>query len=626
MSTYLSDVKTNKTFTSNVVIKFAEMYFAIREPDSGLNIQSPNKNAVASLSLNPTSVDPRRVTTTISSATFKIVDLQGILTSVMQGDASDLFGQSVEIYLGRSGINMDFADYFQLPITYINKCEHIDNAYIFSSTEQTERMAKPIYDVKSALAVDILAGTTTWTMRDSIASFPTSGFLKVDTEIVSYTGKDLVNNYFTGVVRGELSSVPAAHATNTDVFLLESVTDNPLNIILKILISGGGGGTYDVLKSGLGISNALIDIAEIEALRDSSFLGKQFTLVLFNIDSALKTLETELLAPNNLRLTYSLNSKVALALLDKAQFVEEIDIIDHTTLTKPPKWSVDGAKITNSIEIQWDFSDGTNVFFKRNVYEDAASILAYGKKTPLKFEFKGIKSALAGQEIVDDFGTKLLARLAYPTPTITANTQLNKSLQNVGDRAYLVSSHIPAVDGSLDFASDLEIISRSINHTNGDVVFTLAFTSYTSIRSGFVAPSDLILSTVSQKKINVAAGRAAQYMVGWYMRLWDEVSQAYTSDAINKIVGFDIGARYLLTQALDRLTTEGGDALILDQASSEDSILFENDWTTPITSPNNYRIRFANYEEVISSQKRYAFISNEGNDFDDSKPTYKVTY
>lgn len=625
MSDYITLVRSEKKFTGNVVIQIGAVYFAIRNPDSGLIIPSPRDKCVGSLTLNPTSIDIRKVNTTISSFSYKIIDKESVLTAMVAGDAAALVGQPVRIFLGRSGVDMPFANYYELPLTYLNKCTHKEDAYLISSTEQTERMAKPIYDYKSALGVDILAATTIWSMRDDISDFPTAGFLKVEDEFVSYAGLDLVNNRFTGVVRGELNSVPADHESLNDVVLVETITGNPLDLILQILISGGGGGAYDVLQDGLGISESLIDIAEIEELRDAIFIDYEFTLSLYNIDSALKFLENELLMPNGLRLTNSVNSKITLALLDKAVFVEENDVIDEDTISKYPSWEVDATKVTNIIEVQWDYSEALKQFRDRTVFEDAASIALYGRQTPLKFDFKGIKADLDGENLVNDFGQRLLARLSTPTPTVSINTQLDKSLQTIGDKAYLVSSKIPAADGTLNFASDLEIISRAINHTTGDVSFTLVFTSFTNIRSGFIAPSDLITSAVSQKKINVALGREELYKVGWFMRLWDDVADNYTADPPNEIVGMTSGESHLLTEGGDYLTMEDGSRILLEQTSTEGSIIFADNWATPLI-PGRHRIRFAQYPDTNASQKRYAFISDGGANFADGKPSYKVTY
>ena len=624
---YTDAIQQSKNYLGNVVVQIGSQYFATRLPDSGLSIAYPYDKCVAALSLNPSNIDPRRVTTTLASFSFKLVDINGVISQLVLGDSATLNGETVNIWVGRSNVGMDFSEYFQLPVTYVLQLDHSDNGYTITSTELTTEIDKIIFNFSSALAVDILAATTVWTMRDDISTFPTSGFLNVDQEFVSYTGVDLVNNRFTGVVRGELGTTPADHKAFATCVLVETVTDNPLNIIMQLLISKGGGGTYDVLQDGCAISDSLIDVAGIEALRDSLFVGVEFTLSIYNIPSALTYIETELLAPNNLRFTYSsVNSKLTLAVLDKAIFVPEDNVIDEDTITKYPQWNIDGSTITNIITVEWDWSEALQVYQQMSTFQDSASITTYGQQNPLDFQLKGPKAALNGAAFINDFGTRLLGRLSTPSPIITVTTQIDKSLQNLGDKAYLVSSKVPASDGSLNFSSDLEIISRSINQTNGQAQFKLAYTSYTNIRSAFIAPSDLITSIVSQKEINVALGRGSEYLVGWYMRLWDDVNKVYCADAPNEIVAIELAGVGLLTEGGDNLITEGGDDLDQDQAATEDSIIFANAWTTTITYPNNYRIRFAQYDDCVDSQKRYGFINHAGSNFDDGKPPYKVTY
>lgn len=596
-TTYLAEVVSNKKFTGNVIIKIDGQYYGIRQPDSGLSISEPFARCVLSLILNPTQIDIRRVTTTVASYSFRLVDRQNVITNLIAGDAAAFIGREVEIWLGRSGVDMDFADYYKLPITRVKKVDHSDNSYNFSSTEETDRMGKEIYSFKSALAVDILTGTTTFTMRDSIADFPSTGFLKLDNEFVSYAGKDLVLNQFTGVIRGELNSTVANHSSNTDCVLVETLTDNPLNIILKILISGGGGGTYDVLQDGLGIDESLVDLTEIETLRDNLFSTRQFTLSLYNIESALKFMEEQLLMPNNLRFTYSKNSKLTLAVLDKAVFVEDTELINEGSINAYPKWSVDGNRVVNALEIQWGFNEGTNMYEHRDVVEDALSIAAYGRQTPLKYNFKGVQELLDGEDIISDFAERLLARLSTPTPEVQVNTHVDKSLQNIGDKTRVESSQIPAATGSLNFASELEIVSRSINYQTGDVQFKLAFTSFTQIRSCYIAPSDKFLTAPTAKQATVAAGRGDSWIAGWAVRLWDIAAEDYTGDPVNYI-----------------------------ESISGDTINFLNAWVTSLSPATNFRLKFADYDDCVDTQKRYCFMSDGGANFDDGKPTYRITY
>lgn len=597
---YVDIVKTEKRFIPNVVILIGAQYYAIRNPDSGLTITAPFDRCISSMVLNPTSIDIKRVNTTIASYSFRLVDLQNVITTLIAGNAAAFVGQEVTIYLGRSRANANepsipFSDYYELPKTRIKKVEHSDNSYSFSSTEDTDRMNQPIFDATSALAVDILAGTTTLTMRDDISAFPASGFLKIDNEFMSYSSKNDGTKTFSGVIRGELTSVPAAHSANTSAYQVQTITDNPLNIVLRILASVGGGGSYDNLQDGCGLSSSLIDIAGIETLRDNLFSGVQFTLSFYNITSALKTLENEILQPCNLRFSYSKDSKLTLAILDRAIFVEETDIIDEDSISKYPKWSVDDSKIVNSLKIAWDYQEGSNQYLRNDVYEDATSIAAYGRRAPLSFSFKGIKAALGGAAFIDDYQRILLTRLSQPVAEVSLSTHIDKSLQTIGDKALVKTGTIPSLDGTLNFATEMEIVERAINFQTGDVNFKLAFTSFTGIRSCYIAPSDLFSTVIAQDKVTAPVGRGAMYFVGWKVRLYNNLTRTYEADPVNEIASI-----------------------------ASDTITFVTPWATTITT--NHKLKFADYDDCVDTQKRYCFISDSGANFDDGKPTYRITY
>ena len=63
------------------------------------------------------------------------------------------------------------------------------------------------------LASDTSATTVT---VDSTASFEASGFLKIEDEIIQYTGK--TSTTFTGLIRGSAGTTAATHADNVAVF------------------------------------------------------------------------------------------------------------------------------------------------------------------------------------------------------------------------------------------------------------------------------------------------------------------------------------------------------------------------------------------------------------------------
>lgn len=593
MPTYASEVRANKNFVGNVVVRFLGEYFAIREPDSGLILKNRFKDILAGVVVNPTSVDPRRITSSITTHSISMVDKQRAITKLVGERGAALVGQEVEIWIGRSEVGMDFADYYPLAKTKIDKISLQDNRYTFSAVEETDRMQRPTFDTTTRLVGNIAAGTTTIVMKEDISDFPSSGFLMIDNEYMSYSSKNNGTKTFSGIARGEFGTTPEAHVIDSNVYLADRIQDNPINILLRLLTSGGGGGSYDDLDSGLAIDQTLIDISDIENLRDDVFAGKQMRLVLANIPNTLKFIEDEILVPNQLRFTLSANSKITLTVLDRARFVEFSDAVDNQAIVRSPTWNVDQNQIVNYLDLEWDFDEGLQLYRSRGIFTDDASISTYGKR-PLALKFKGVRANLSGDSLVQDFATSLLERLGEPSPVIDVETHISKSLLNVGDKTLFETTTVPTERGDLNFSDELEVLSRAINHVTGVVKFKLAFTSFTGIRSCYLAPSDSVVSVTSQKIIDIGAGRGAFWEAGFKVRLWNKTTREYESDPVNEIASI-----------------------------SGDQITFVSDWATTLSTA--HKIKFPDYDDATSRQKRYCFISNQGLPFSDGLKTYSIT-
>lgn len=593
--TYTEEL-VKKKFIGNVVIRFLGQYFSIRQPDSGLSIPSPYNRCVRGLILNATQVDLQRANQTIANYSFRLVDVGNVITALVKDRADALINQEVEIWVGRVAVGLDFADYFKLPITKIKKVDHSENAYFISTSETTDRMSMPVFDLTGKLEDSVLDATTTFTLIEPTTDFPSSGTGKIQDEFFSWASKNDGTRTLNGILRGLKGTTAVAHSAGNDISWVYDVSENPIDILLKILISGGGGGPYDVYPDGLGISPLLIDVAGIEAIRDAIFAGEIFSFSLYDIDNALKFIENEILLGCNLRIITSDTSQISLALLDQSVFGDAPSEINEDTIASYPKWVVDDNKIVNVIEIQWDWNEGTQNYLEVDTYKDSDSITSFGERKPYKIKLKGPKSASGGQAIVDDRSTRFLSRFATPNPEITFRTHIDKSLLIVGEKVLVQSSQIPYASGTLQFATELEVISRAINFETGDVNFKLAFTSYSGIRPCYIAPSDVLFSVISQKSITVPTGRGAYYSPGWVMKLWDIAAIGYTADLANTI-----------------------------ESIVGDTINFVNDWTTPLFA-SNYRMKFADYNETTMDQHRYCFISDNGNNFDDGSGTYRITF
>jgi hypothetical protein len=591
-TTYLQELDS-RNYIGNVVIGMLGEYFTIRTPDSGLTVDPSYNGLVKSVVINPTQIDLRRVSSTISSFSFKLVDQNRSVTALIEGDASSFLDTEVEIWVGRSDVGMGFADYFKLPTTRIKKIDYADGEYSFSTQEQTERMNRALFQTATTLDVDILPGTTTIDAAN-VSDFPDSGFIKIENEIISYSGRDLIEKRFTGCIRGEFNTVPVEHDSGSAIYYLERVVGNPIDVLLKLILSQGGGGEWDVLGDGCGISEQLVDVEGIKALRDAEFPALTCTAYLYQING-LRWMEEEILTPLSCRFTTD-GSRLTIKKTDRIAVRPPNSEIGNSTIKPSPRWSVDASRVVNRIEIEWDYDEATGRYLNTSSFSDEASIDRYGERDKLSFKFKTLRTA-TGAQAIENFARRTLRRLSIPTPEISLTTHIDKSIFGPVDRIRVVTDQIPDYDGTLDFASDLEIVSRAINYMNGDVSFRLAFVGNTLHNFGFIAPSDLILEQLTPNRIRLGAGRGAYYVQGWKMVLWRKAPHALEPGPVNTI-----------------------------SAIEGDELAFETPFQTPIGAGTHY-IRFAAYPDVVEDQKRFAFVGKpSGAIFDDEKLPYKITY
>jgi len=505
----------------------------------------------------------------------------------------------VEVWVGRNlipfGDTMDFSEYMKLPNTYVTKCSYQDNSYSFQAREEKDRLSKGAYNTQTKLAVDILAATTVITVQD-VSNLPANGFFNLEDEFISYTG--IIGNDLQNCIRGEQGSTPANHSLGSDIYLGEVVQDNAINILLKLLISSGGGGTYDTLIDGAAIDQSLIDITQMEQVRDEFFVATPwvFKFIMYNIDDLKKFIDDEICYPLGIRLRANANSKIGLALLDRNIFDIDAPVLTHDTILRKPTFDIDSNKIKNRLRIFWDWSDVSGKFLKSSEFTDADSITQFGNTDFFEMKFKGIKSTLAGATLVNDISLLFLGRFAFPKPIIGIDAQMDVSNLNIGDKTQVVTTLIPNTDGVLDFYDVVEDISRAINFTTSDVKFQLAFTSFTGVRQCYLAPSDTIISFTNQKTVTIGAGRGVLWRKGWKVRLYDNIARDDNGVQVNEIASV-----------------------------AGDVITFVDNWITTLVN-NQFRMRFADYDEVIEAQKRFCFMSLNGNNFYDSKKTYQISF
>lgn len=593
------DALANKYFVPNIIIRLKSTYMSIRQPDSGLTVADAYLGIVTQVNVNPTSIDPFRATSTVNNYSLTLLDKNNVISALFNNETKFFQNELLEIWIGRVNVtsnpanDMPFANYYKLPDVFVNKVSKQENRYTFNAIEARDRLSTGAYQQATKLSNSILFNTTVITLQ-STAGFPTSGFVQIDEEFISYT--NISGNNLTGCIRGEEGSTPVGHEASADVFLVEILQGNPIDLILQLMISSGGGGPYDVLPDGAAIDQSLVDVTQFEQIRAEFFSTYTFKLIIGNLSSLKKLIDEELLFPLGLRLRGNNNGKIGLALIDRNIFDIDVPVLDHTNITKNPDFAVDNTKVVNRLRISWDWSDTLKQYLKTSEFEDAASIALFGASNFTDLKFKGIRDSLAGAAIVNDIQLLFLSRFSLARPTISISAQMSASFLNLGDKSELITTLIPNSDGELNFVSTLEVISKAVNFTSGDVKFGLSFTSFSGVRSCYLAPSDVIVSFSNQKTVTVGAGRGDCYRRGWQMRLFSLNTDDYAPDAVNEI-----------------------------ESIVGDVITFKNNWTTTLVN-NEFRIKFADYDDVTEQQKRFCFTSDGVNSFDDNRPPFQINF
>ena len=373
---------------------------------------------------------------------------------------------------------------------------------------------------------------------------------------------------------------------------------NPIDLILQLLISSGGGGVYDVLSDGAGIDETLIDVTEFENIRDTFYPTDVFTLYPSDLPKLIDFIEQELLEANNVRIIKnSVDNLISLVRLDEADpdaIVEEIG--DDITVLNSDKWGTTKNGLQTIVKVQWNWVEGLRKFTRSRTFKAPQDILdVFGEVKGRNLKFKGIQAADNGLTIAADRADRYLSRFSTPQTTVKLSGFMKTFPHNIGDKIRVTAKNLPQEGGSLGMSSVIELVKRAVNISTGVVKMEFKFTSYTNIRNGIVSPSDILnLGVTSQKSFTVVDGTC--YNVGFVMRLMSSVSGKWktTTDSPNTI-----------------------------QSIVGNVVTMTNDFTT-ILGPTTAFV-FADYDEVNEEQKaKYAFIVGDSNFFLDGSKGYQI--
>lgn len=264
----------------------------IKIGDTGLTIgndwqiggfaQLADQSDTISLSIGTTEISQqlnpdKGAISSISSMKVSLVDYNDGATALITPGSvvTDMLARRCKVYIGFDGTSYP-EDYSIVFRGIIDDIVSEQGAISLNIAHPDQKKRNTIYELAStSLDGAITDSDTTITVLDTDqflvgitgpdgavdSSF--TGYIKIDDEIIKYTGK--TSTTFTGCLRGQLNTTAASHENEADVNSFYRLTGNGVELALKLMLSGWGGAfeeevevtSFNQLTPALNVPNAM---------------------------------------------------------------------------------------------------------------------------------------------------------------------------------------------------------------------------------------------------------------------------------------------------------------------------------------------------------------------------------
>lgn len=370
-----------------------------------------------------------------------------------------------------------------------------------------------------------------------------------------------------------------------------TITGNPINILLQVLTSTGAGtnGDYDTLaeSDGLGIDDDLINVTNIEAVRDDWFPGPafRFSFTIKKRIQAKKWLEKEIFKILNIYPVIDADGKFNIKpFKPPLPATVSVQTFNDDNIMGLPTFDFNLKDLVNEVEVSYDWDSVDDEFDTQEFYIDSTSINNRGPgKSPIKLESKGATTALDASDMFALRKAKIFARYSNPPPPkISMSTFFSGWLTEAGDIVPISHSQLPDIEnGTRGLTTEMmEVINRSIDWKRGRVKLQLLATGFGKDPYCQISPSATITSGTSATEFEVSSADAAKFNVG------EEV-------AIHK----------------PNMTIQAASVTITDISGT--TITTDSIGATPAA---NWVMQYSVYDNCTADQKLYWFAS-DGSDY-----------
>ncbi|HLP97497.1 MAG TPA: hypothetical protein VK149_03530 [Sideroxyarcus sp.] len=444
-------------------------------------------------------VDPINGVSSIGSLNLAVTDYHGMVSDIIQ--AADAAGhglrrQRISIYMLYRG--MSWADRALRCTMQINDLRLTsNNEYRISCADVQRLTQKTVFNpaqttlsgpLASSGAISVAVLDARKFNAGTSVSYGTSGFFKINGEIMRWDTRTDTAFSVSAVGRGMFGTTPTAHAQGDKVDEIFYLNENPITMALKIMESSGTAGAkgaHDAYPATWGCAMAAgIDVDQDGWLRIGELLtglspshlasdGNQFEFVLDKGVEAKKFIEDNILkiigAFGFVR-GDGLYSIKAYSDLSNAAKENAVATLDRNAVVKWGDLTYNYNDLANQIWIEYDeFPKLSGKFVRNAIFVDSVSIKKWGAAKQLKYSAFGIMpNQFSATQLYQQF-QRVGARYSRPPMQIPLTLLPRYGDLEIGD---IVRVLLPIRDlftrQPLDRA--FEIIARQIQPRTGEVV------------------------------------------------------------------------------------------------------------------------------------------------------------
>jgi hypothetical protein len=447
---------------------------------------------VQGLSGTSQTLNPDLANASIGSISFSLVDLASIVTTTLGAQLQlgrSTRQQRVRIYVGYQGLA--WADYTLVQTQLVSQIAYSDGAYKFSCADVQRLLRKDLFDIaKTNLAVSVLADDTSITVVStagfstvahgtsySDAPSATVGYVKIEDEVIRYTGSDAT--HFTGCTRGALNTRAVDHLIDPTVAeerqtpVAEYVyLELPAVDLLYRLLTGKDRLGNPVMPAtwNLGVALNYVRLSDFTGigkdLWDTSDDQQGFIVRFEDLTKTdgKKFVETELaLLIGAFMPVYAdgaLGLKRMANILAGAAYT---GILDESNLVSVGDLVHDFDSLHNVITISWNWDPLAQDFTRADALIDAASIATHGRADPLSLSFRGLHGSRHSSIVIRQRFDALRDRYSGPPQRLECSALPSQNTAEVGDVKRVKLANVrdfaaPGGGGSLDRSFEIQNI------------------------------------------------------------------------------------------------------------------------------------------------------------------------